>query len=194
VSHVVPGAGSTGHEVDPVPWEARPFQGRPAGIVTRTAANAIDFAVVVGVLASGYAAWAALRFLLDPARFTAPRPTFFAVVMCGAVVLFVYFTGSWATTGRSYGDHLLGLRVVSGRGERVHWVESTVRAAFCVAFPLGLYWAVLSPTSRSVQDTVLRTSVIYDWRTRRRAHVHDSAGPAGPDGPPVVPGQRPSGR
>jgi hypothetical protein len=35
--------------------------------------------------------------------------------------------------------------------------------------PIGLYWAVLSPTNRSIQDAVLRTSVIYDWSTRRQA-------------------------
>ena len=54
------------HRVDAVPREARPFQGQRAGIVTRTAANVIDFCVVVGVLAFGYAAWAASKFLLNP--------------------------------------------------------------------------------------------------------------------------------
>jgi hypothetical protein len=38
-----------------------------------------------------------------------------------------------------------------------------VRAALCVVFPIGLYWAVVSATSRSVQDTLLRTAVVYDW-------------------------------
>ena len=168
MSSVVPGAGSTRHQVDPVPREARPIQGLRAGIVTRTAANAIDFAVIAGVLLAGYAGWCAWRFLIDPAAFSSPEPPFAAVLVCGGILLFVYFAVAWATTGRTYGDHLLGLRVVNFRGERMRWAGAVVRAAFCVAFPIGLYWSVVSPTNRSVQDTVLRTSVLYDWTTRQR--------------------------
>jgi len=169
-----PGAGASAHSgdavpprVDAVPWEARPFQGQRAGIVTRTVANVVDFAVVVGALAGVYAGWCAVTFLINPARFTFPAPSFLALLVCYAVVLFAYLTVSWATTGRTYGDHLLGLRVVSFRGERMRWPGAVVRAAFCVVLPIGLYWAVLSRTNRSVQDSVLRTSVLYDW-TRRR--------------------------
>jgi hypothetical protein len=31
------------------------------------------------------------------------------------------------------------------------------------AFPLGLAWVAVSRDSRSVQDLLLRTSVVYDW-------------------------------
>jgi uncharacterized RDD family membrane protein YckC len=185
------GAGASGppHLVDAVPWEARPFQGRRAGIVTRTAANVVDFAVMVGVLACGYAAWCAVRFLINPARFTFPAPTFLVVLLCGGCVLFAYFTVSWATTGRTYGNHLLGLRVVNFRGERMRWAGSVVRAGFCVVLPIGLYWAVISPTNRSLQDSVLRTSVLYDWTTRRRTPPHPVAVPGAPV---VFPAPRPS--
>ena len=59
--------------------------------MTRTCANAIDFAVVVSVLVGGYAVWFAARFLISPAHFTAPRPPFLVVLVCGAVCLFCYF-------------------------------------------------------------------------------------------------------
>jgi uncharacterized RDD family membrane protein YckC len=156
------------HIVDAVPREARPFQGQRAGIVTRTAANIIDFAVVVGTVAGGYAAWCAFEFLINPTGFRFPAPSFLVLLACYGIVLFTYFTVSWATSGRTYGNHLLGLRVVSFRGERLRWPGAVVRAAFCVVLPIGLYWAVASPTNRSVQDTLLRTSVLYDWTTRRR--------------------------
>ena len=71
------------------------------------------------------------------------------------------------TTGRTYGDHQLGLRVVSFRGGPLRWPGAFIRAVFCSLAPIGVYWAVLSPTNRSVQDGVLRTSVIYDWTVRR---------------------------
>jgi uncharacterized RDD family membrane protein YckC len=150
-----------------VPREARPFQGQRAGVVTRTAANVVDFTVAVVAIASGYAAWCAFRFLINPTKFSFPDVPFVVLLICFATVLFIYFTLSWATTGRTYGDHVLGLRVVSFRGERLRWPGAVVRAGFCVVVPIGLYWAVVSPTNRSLQDTLLRTSVLYDWTSRR---------------------------
>jgi uncharacterized RDD family membrane protein YckC len=163
VKPVGAGTGSPHHDIDAVPREARAFQGLHAGIVTRTVANAVDFAVVVCVLVAGYASWFAARFLIHPAQFSAPRPPYGAVLLAGGVVLLGYFTASWATTGRTYGDHLLGLRVVDSRGERMRWRLAVTRAALCVVFPLGLFWSVVSSTRRSVQDILLRTSVVYDW-------------------------------
>jgi uncharacterized RDD family membrane protein YckC len=157
------------HVVDPVPAEARPFQGQRAGVVTRTVANTVDFAVSVGVVAAGYLSWCVVLFVVDARDFSFPNPTFLLLLACGELVLFLYFTGAWATTGRTYGDHLLGLRVVNHGGERMRWAGAAVRAVFCLAFPIGLFWTVVSPTNRSLQDTVIRTSVIYDWTTGRQA-------------------------
>jgi len=154
--------------VDPVPREARSFQGRRAGVVTRTAANTIDFLLGVGVITSVYVAWCALRFLVNPTHFSFPAPSFLVLLICFEVVMFGYFTITWSTTGRTYGDHQLGLRVVNFRGERLRWAGAVVRAAFCLVLPIGLYWAVISSTNRSVQDTVMRTSVIYDWTSHRQ--------------------------
>jgi uncharacterized RDD family membrane protein YckC len=163
------GATPPKHLVDAVPREARPFQGQRAGVVTRTVANSVDFTLAVVVIAAGYASWCAFRFLVNPTKFSFPDVPFIVLLACFGFVLFVYFTLSWATTGRTYGNHLLGLRVVSFRGERLRWPGAVVRAGFCVVLPIGLYWAIVSPTNRSVQDTILRTSVIYDWTTRRPA-------------------------
>jgi uncharacterized RDD family membrane protein YckC len=166
VSHVEPGTAPVHHDVDPVPREARGIQGLAAGIVTRTAANTVDFLSMTCVLTAGYAAWFAMRFLIRPVHFTAPSPPFVVVLVCAGTVLVVYFTVSWATTGRTYGDHLLGLRVVDSRGRRLRWRAALVRAVLCVGFPIGLFWAVVSVTGRSLQDTVLRTRVVYDWAVR----------------------------
>ena len=122
----------TPHKVDALPREARPFQGKRAGIVTRTAANVVDFAVVVGVLLTGYAVWSAGRFLIQPSGFRFPTPPSFAVLVAGGVILFGYLTASWATTGRTYGGHLLGLRVVNFRGQPMRWAGSALRALFSV--------------------------------------------------------------
>ena len=85
------------------------------------------------------------------------------VVLVGGYLLGLYFWISWATTGRTFGNKLMGLRVVSFRGRLMRWSGALLRAIFCVIVPIGLFWAVISRQNRSVQDVVLRTSVIYDW-------------------------------
>jgi hypothetical protein len=50
----------------------------------------------------------------------------------------------------------------------MHWTGALVRAAFCVVFAVGLFWVLISGANRSVQDVVLRTSVVYDWGHRQR--------------------------
>jgi uncharacterized RDD family membrane protein YckC len=146
-----------------VPQAAREFQGDRAGIVSRVLANTVDFLVLVAVMLAGYLGWAAARFLIDPATFTPPEPTPALILVLGGSLLGLYFWISWATTGRTLGNRVMGLRVVSFRGRLMRWSGALLRAVFCVLLPIGLFWAVISRQNRSVQDVVLRSSVIYDW-------------------------------
>jgi uncharacterized RDD family membrane protein YckC len=146
-----------------IPPAARELQGRRAGLVTRLLANTVDFGIVVGIVAGGYAAVAALRFLWNSRTFTFPAPGFGVLVLAGSVVMMLYLTACWVASGRTYGDHLLGLRVVGRRGYPLRPVTAFLRAFLCVVFPIGLFWIVLSRENRSVQDVLLRSSVVYDW-------------------------------
>ena len=69
-----PAAGMVDRRVSAIPPAARELQGRRAGLVTRLLANTVDFGVVVGIVAGGYAAVAALRFLWNSRAFTFPAP------------------------------------------------------------------------------------------------------------------------
>ncbi len=158
--------------INPIPTEARVFQGRRAGLVTRGAAAAIDMCVVAIVLVVGYLAFCALVFLLSPEGFEPPVPPVWLDVSLGYVVMTMYLALSWQSNGRSYGGIVMGLRVVDARGGLTHLGMALLRAAFCVAFPLGLAWVAVSRANRSVQDVVLRTSVIYDWDVHPRTSVH----------------------
>lgn len=149
-----------------VPKDAREFQGERAGVVSRVLANIVDFLVVMGIVVGLWVGWNALLFLADSRRTEWPQPGVLLLVLVGGWVQFLYFMASWATTGRTAGNHILGLRVVSFRGLRMRWAGAAIRAAFCVLFPVGLLWTAVSRQNRSVQDTVLRTSVIYDWVTQ----------------------------
>lgn len=146
-----------------IPSEAIQIQGNRAGLVSRVIANAIDFGLVVGFLVSCWVGWAVLQFLWNPTGFTWPSPPLGIAIVAGGIVLGLYFWICWATAARTYGDHLMGLRVVSFTGRRLLWVGALIRAAFCVLLPIGLFWVLVSGANRSVQDVVLRTSVIYDW-------------------------------
>ncbi|MGE5227353.1 MAG: RDD family protein [Planctomycetaceae bacterium] len=159
---------SANAQVHVVPQEARPYQGRRAGIVTRVLANAIDVAVVVAAVFACYLGWAAILFLVRRRDFHFPTATFGALFTLGITIWVVYLAVAWASTGRTYGDQVLGLRVVNHEGRRMRFVGALVRAVFCAAFPIGLGWAALSKENRSIQDLVLRTSVIYDWESRPR--------------------------
>ena len=63
----------------------------------------------------------------------------------------------------------LGLRVTGSQGRRLRLGLAFVRAVLCTVFPIGLFWIVLSRDNRSVQDLVVRSSVIYDWSQRSPA-------------------------
>jgi uncharacterized RDD family membrane protein YckC len=138
-------------------------------VVTRTLANLVDCVVASIVVAIGYGVWAAVVFLRAPSRWSPPSVSFAVLLIAWFGALFLYFAVSWATTGRTYGGHLLGLRVVNHRGGPLRPVGALLRAAACVVLPIGLYWALFSSENRSVQDVVLRTSVIYDWASRPRS-------------------------
>lgn len=143
---------------------ARGAEHRPAGIVTRVAAMGVDMAVVIVLGSVVYLTVAGAKLVWSPTTFSWPDIPFWVTLIVEFTIAVLYLTGSWAMTGRSYGASLLGLRVLSRHGEIPGWALAFVRAVFCVFFPVGLFWVILSPQRRSVQDVVLRTVVVYDWR------------------------------
>ena len=152
--------------VSSIPEGARAYQGHRAGLVSRLLATGVDLGVTAAALVAIYAAWSALLFALDPRGFQFPTPSTLVDWFAGMAVLTVYLTASWSTTGRSYGQYLMGLRVVNLRGALLRVPLAFLRAVFCVVFPLGLFWVAFSRENRSLQDVVLRTSVIHDWLIR----------------------------
>lgn len=148
--------------LDTLPVSARKFQGERAGFVIRTIAAVLDV-VFIGVVVVGIwiALWLFLLIVNPLEDYGLPRVGYF--VIGGYALMWLYWTWVWATNGRSLGQYLMGLRVLNHEGDRPGWKLATIRAAFCVVFQFGLLWAIISRRNRSVQDVVLRTSVIHDW-------------------------------
>ena len=67
--------------------------------------------------------------------------------------------------------------MVNRHGQRLHPLVALVRAVCYVIFPMGLLWVLVSGHNRSLQDLVVRTSVIYDWDVRPLPHLRSRPGP-----------------
>ena len=157
----------TDQSVSPIPREARRHQGHQAGLVSRFTGSLIDGVLVTLLLLLGYLSTNVALFMLDPRGFRVVDVSAGFLLAAGITLAVLYLATSWALTGRSYGCHVMGLRVVDRRQRRPRPLLALLRAGFCVLVPIGLAWCAVSPGRRSLQDVVLRTSVVYDWSPRR---------------------------
>lgn len=149
---------------DTVPESARPFQGQRAGFVTRAVAALIDVGISIGAAAGLWlAVWVVVLTMWPSDR--RPSPHIGPFVAFGAATLWVIWTVAWATTGRSVGASLMGIRVVNMHGRRLRVGVAMARAITCQVLPIGLLWVFASRANRSLQDEVFRTNVVYDWHT-----------------------------
>jgi uncharacterized RDD family membrane protein YckC len=154
------------HKVDPLTPGARAIQGLRAGVISRLVAGGIDYVLASAVTFGSYVAWALFLFLLDPRGFTMPHWSFGLFLILGFSIMVLYLWLSWATTGRSVGARVMGLRVVNHSGARLHLVMALFRALLCTLVPFALVWCAISRENRSAVDLLMRTSVIHDWPIR----------------------------
>jgi uncharacterized RDD family membrane protein YckC len=156
-------SGQPGIEADTsVPKDARAYQGHRAGFFSRTIAAIIDVVSVIIIVVLFNLGAAFLRMVIEQVQnVTIPRLGWSVAI--GTVVMWLLWTYAWTTTGRSLGMHIMGLRIINYSGQRVRLPVAALRSIFCIVFPIGLLWVIISPANRSLQDVVLRTSVVYDW-------------------------------
>ena len=104
-----------------------------------------------------YLGFVVVLFLVPPGGLQLPVPPLWLDVVASTVVLTLYLAVSWHRGGRTYGDLVMGLRVVDRRTRDPGLVTALLRAALNVVFPLGLAWVAISRQNRSIQDVALRT-------------------------------------
>jgi uncharacterized RDD family membrane protein YckC len=127
-------------------------------------AAVLDGLVIAAVVLAGYAAIAVLVFMWNPVAFSFPTTSWLVILGIAFALNVVYLTSAWTVAGRSYGQAVMGLRVLSPWGRKLRLPGAFLRAVFCTVFPIGLLWCAVSPQNRSAQDIVMRTSVVYDWQ------------------------------
>ena len=135
-----------------------------AGVVTRILAALIDVVVVAALTGAVFGAVVAGLFVVNPVSFSWPHGLAAETTLVTVAVAIGYLTVGWATAGRTVGGAVLGVRVVANSGARLGWMRSVCRAVLCVLVPLGLLWAAVSARRRSMQDLVVRSTVLYDAR------------------------------
>jgi uncharacterized RDD family membrane protein YckC len=141
---------------------ARAVQGTVAGFASRTLANVIDALATLAVVLSIYLLIGVVRFLLTRHfHFPAPSRVVNAEVFWGVAVTMM--TVGWATTGKTLGKGLVGLRVTRIDRAPVRPWQALARAALYVLFLPGFLLVLFSRRGQSVQDHVVRTTVLYDW-------------------------------
>lgn len=155
-----------------VPPEARPYQGIVAGLATRLVASVIDGITVCLIIVGGYAGYAGVRLMIAPRSFRLPELSQLLTTTVFLLVAAVYLTIAWWISGRTYGDHVMGIRVLDARGTRPRFLRALARAVLCVLFPIGLVWCAVSRTRRSIPDLLVRTTIVYDWLPRPSHFTH----------------------
>ena len=81
---------------------------RPAGIVTRLLAAALDMLAVLLLLGAVFVGVAAVGFLVSPLSFRWPTPPPTLSSLVGLLLAVGYLTVCWATSGRTCGTAVLG--------------------------------------------------------------------------------------
>ena len=181
----------------PMPAGARQIQGERAGFASRFIGAFIDFLLIFLIVLGTAAVLWMLSFIVNPVTASTPDigseadriPSVLALVLYGYFLNWIYWSICWATSGRTVGNLIMGIRVVNIHGNRLGIWLAMVRSAFCTLLPIGLAWVIVSHTNRSIQDAALRTSVIYDWviglptlsELFRRAHTIPTPAPAWSD-------------
>ena len=139
-------------------------KGEYAGPATRLAAYAVDVAVSTILLAVLVVGAVVVLALVTGAEVKLRVPSEIGAPAT-AVWLFLYFFVSWATTGKTPGMSLLGLRVADRDGGEVRPGRAALRSlVFPLSFigGLGLIGILIGREHRALHDVIAGTIVVYD--------------------------------
>ncbi len=153
----------------PAPTMTVGRQGNYAGAVSRLVAFAMDVGVSWGVFtaAAGLLSLAIQLFTGKTGELS--HHEFFSAAAL-AIWLFVYFTYSWAVSGKTLGMAIFGVQVVTAQGARITSRQAVVRTLTLplsiVCLGLGFVGILFQRERRAWHDLFAGTCVIYYWDAR----------------------------
>lgn len=141
-----------------------------AGAVSRLLAYIVDHVTLTVAFSVGATVVGFLVRLLTGHRLDASANLTAGVAL--SVWWFAYFAVSWATTGRSVGMGLVGVRVVQLDLEPVGAGRAVVRTLAwplsAALFGLGFIGILVHPRRRALHDLIAATRVVHDAPPERR--------------------------
>ncbi len=150
---------------------ARPsLQGDYSGVVSRLLAFALDLVISSFLFTAALAAvnFSAGIVIGHPVHWS--RSNSLVVAVISGVWLFVYFAYCWATTGKTPGMTLLGIRVVRADGAHAEPWRAAVRTLI-LPISVALFWlslplVLVQREHRAPHDLIAGTAVVYAWDAR----------------------------
>jgi uncharacterized RDD family membrane protein YckC len=134
-----------------------------AGIATRGIALAADAGIANAIFLLGAALLGLVGSLVGDLR-----PEWLVALLAAlgwSLTVGGYFVLFWTTTGQTPGMRMMRLRVVTYRGERVHFVRALIRVGGLVLaiIPLfaGFLPVLVDGRRRALQDFLARTVVVH---------------------------------
>ena len=158
------------------------LQGDYCGAVSRLAAFALDLVLSSLLFTLALAAVNFSASIVAGHSVHWSRSDSVVVAAISAVWLFVYFAYCWATTGRTPGMTLLGIRVVRADGAHAEPWRAVVRTLI-LPISVALFWlslplVLLQRAHQAPHDLIAGTAVVYTWDARAakwRLLARDSA-------------------
>jgi len=140
------------------------LQGRLAGFPTRVLADVIDALIVFTIFLLIYSGLSILwDFLFSETiqiKVQPPGVNALGLWLTGVI----YLSIGWASTGRTIGKQVMGLRAVRRDAMPLHTGQAIGRAVICATFYELVMWTVLfSRRNAAVHDMIFKTVVVYDW-------------------------------
>jgi uncharacterized RDD family membrane protein YckC len=149
--------------------ERRDLEGHYAGIVTRFVAFVIDLVTIVVLFAlAGRVVEYVFTILLRRQVELAHGRTLSTIALL--LWAFVYSAYPLATSGRTFGMAVMGVRVVAVDGRPLSRGHAVARVlVFPLSFPLlglGFVLILLRGDRRALHDLIARSAVVYAWDAR----------------------------
>jgi len=144
-------------------------QGHYAGAFTRLVSFIIDQTVATAVFSFATAAISFVVALVTGDRVEFDYPGWLLGISY-LVWLFIYYAYPWATSGKTLGMAIIGLRVVRRDGG-VASVKCAVLRTLALPLSfltlgLGFVGIVTNREHRALHDRIANTTVVYDWDAR----------------------------
>jgi uncharacterized RDD family membrane protein YckC len=146
------------------------LQGLRAGFVSRAVASGTDVVLVLCLYVVAVVMVSIAWDFCFSKSISVSAPPHWLNELLAWILLVVYLTAGWWSTGRTLGKQMMGLRVVRSDGSPLRFLRALFRAILCATFFPVLLLALVNRRNRGLEDVVFRTVVTYDWRPKSFKH------------------------